>query len=567
MALSSSSGSSLNSCDFNQLVKVGIVDLGKRVCYLTKKESTERRGVLRYIGEPEFASGLWVGIELDQPVGKNNGWLNGIRYFTCEANHGIFIRAERVDLDSRPPPKMRTGSRANSRPGSRPSSRPQSREQSPFMQRKRMDLPFVSGRSEVDGLSSSRSLPQIPPISVVPDSDLDHLLKALKPDIHVITTATPKKYPRGPMKVFPMRTTRDGAQSVLDKNTKPRDNIKRSQSSSQLLSDREKSTSENKPIRRLKSASTVKAASPKSPKRERNVTNGASKSKGGGSPKKPKINMPLVPMPKSSSTPKDSQDVSADINPSEKTGSSNTLNSPSPSRSNSPMLSASIAPDSYTETPTKLERDIAKDTFMQPLPSNLPVQGSVVSGSVPLHPNTRACAVEHRTIDLYQPQVLISNTNSNNSTTASIHPTQVGEQDVPSMETIMSQFRGRVGQGDSNPPNCPVPLSSEAGNKVKYTNRRSGASMQHPLSTASCLPQVTGSPTSEDAFSTDSGHVPSNDMSSGHSSPINIHSPGPDTSCPTCDLQSPSFEDSSHNLSLTRILSESNYDEVRIIIH
>ena len=564
MALSSSSGSSLNSCEYNQAMKVGIVDLGKRVCYLTKRESAERRGVLRYVGEPEFASGLWVGVELDQPVGKNNGSLNGIRYFSCEENYGIFVRAERVDLDNRPPPKMRTGSRPNSRPGSRPPSRPQSREQSPFMQRKRMDVAYLSGRHEVDGLSSSRSLPQIPPVNVVPDSDLDHLLKALKPDKHVITTATPKKYPRGPMKVFPMKTTRDGAQSVLDKNNKPRENIKRSQSSSQLLSDREQSTSENKPIRRLKSASTVKASSPKSPKRDRNVTNGASKCKGGGSPKKPKINMPLVSMPKSSSTPKGSEDVSTDNNPSEKSGDSLTLNSPSPSRSSSPIMSASIAPDSYTETPTKLERDVAKDTFMQTLPSNLSVHGAVVGSSVPLHPNTRVCAVEHRTIDLYQPQVLVSNTNSNNSTTASIHPTQGGEQDIPSMETITSQFRGRVGQVDSNLPNYPVPLSSETGNKVKYTNRRSGASMQHPLSTASCLPQVTGSPTSEDAFSTDSGHVPSNDMSSGHSSPINIHSPGPDTSC---DLQSPSFEESSHNLSLTRILSESNYDEVRIIIH
>ena len=116
MALCPPSESSLISFDFNPVAQGGIFDLGKRVRILSEKGSTVGRGVLRYVGEPEFASGLWVGVELDQPTGKNNGSVHGIRYFTCEMYYGIFVRAERVELDDRPPPKIRPGHHSNSRP-------------------------------------------------------------------------------------------------------------------------------------------------------------------------------------------------------------------------------------------------------------------------------------------------------------------------------------------------------------------------------------------------------------------------------------------------------------------
>lgn len=33
---------------------------------------------------------LWIGVELDTNMGKNDGSVNGIRYFCCKPNHGIF---------------------------------------------------------------------------------------------------------------------------------------------------------------------------------------------------------------------------------------------------------------------------------------------------------------------------------------------------------------------------------------------------------------------------------------------------------------------------------------------
>ena len=56
----------------------------------------------RYWGTPEFAPGLWCGIELDEPTGKNNGSVHGIRYFNCSTNYGLFVPLGRVELDTRP---------------------------------------------------------------------------------------------------------------------------------------------------------------------------------------------------------------------------------------------------------------------------------------------------------------------------------------------------------------------------------------------------------------------------------------------------------------------------------
>ncbi|KAK7829215.1 hypothetical protein U0070_012686 [Myodes glareolus] len=68
-------------------------------------------GVVQYLGETQFAPGQWAGVVLDDPVGKNDGAVGGVRYFECPALQGIFTRPSKL---TRQPTAEGSGSDAHS---------------------------------------------------------------------------------------------------------------------------------------------------------------------------------------------------------------------------------------------------------------------------------------------------------------------------------------------------------------------------------------------------------------------------------------------------------------------
>ncbi|KAK7173949.1 hypothetical protein R3I93_003700 [Phoxinus phoxinus] len=73
-------------------------------------------GVVQFLGETQFAPGQWAGIVLDEPIGKNDGSVSGVRYFECEALKGIFTRPSKLSRtegeadDTTTAPPSRAGS-------------------------------------------------------------------------------------------------------------------------------------------------------------------------------------------------------------------------------------------------------------------------------------------------------------------------------------------------------------------------------------------------------------------------------------------------------------------------
>ncbi|KAJ3592971.1 hypothetical protein NHX12_005309 [Muraenolepis orangiensis] len=85
---------------------VSMVTLSEAVAgisYYTSRQQlsqSQRRalksGTVRYVGSAEFAAGVWVGVELDTPTGKNDGCIGGRQYFRCNAGYGVMVRPDRV---------------------------------------------------------------------------------------------------------------------------------------------------------------------------------------------------------------------------------------------------------------------------------------------------------------------------------------------------------------------------------------------------------------------------------------------------------------------------------------
>uniref|UniRef100_A0A8C1XF71 CAP-GLY domain containing linker protein 2 n=1 Tax=Cyprinus carpio TaxID=7962 RepID=A0A8C1XF71_CYPCA len=73
-----------------------------------------KTGVVRYVGETDFAKGEWCGVELDEPLGKNDGAVAGTRYFQCPHKFGLFApihKVIRIGFPSTSPAKAKKSKR------------------------------------------------------------------------------------------------------------------------------------------------------------------------------------------------------------------------------------------------------------------------------------------------------------------------------------------------------------------------------------------------------------------------------------------------------------------------
>ncbi|XP_015130678.2 CAP-Gly domain-containing linker protein 1 isoform X17 [Gallus gallus] len=70
-----------------------------------------KAGVVRFLGETDFAKGEWCGVELDEPLGKNDGAVAGTRYFQCQPRYGLFApvhKVTKIGFPSTTPAKAKT---------------------------------------------------------------------------------------------------------------------------------------------------------------------------------------------------------------------------------------------------------------------------------------------------------------------------------------------------------------------------------------------------------------------------------------------------------------------------
>ncbi|KAJ4254865.1 hypothetical protein NW762_009663 [Fusarium torreyae] len=76
-----------------------------------------RKGIVRFAGSTHFQVGEWIGVELEEKTGKNDGSVQGERYFDCPMGYGMFVKPMMATILAQAPtpkPTVRKSARPSS---------------------------------------------------------------------------------------------------------------------------------------------------------------------------------------------------------------------------------------------------------------------------------------------------------------------------------------------------------------------------------------------------------------------------------------------------------------------
>jgi len=72
-------------------------------CKVQVKGKPTRLGTIMYNGELEGKKAIFIGVKYDEPLGTNNGTVDGKCYFKCEDKYGGFVAPGCVEVGDFPP--------------------------------------------------------------------------------------------------------------------------------------------------------------------------------------------------------------------------------------------------------------------------------------------------------------------------------------------------------------------------------------------------------------------------------------------------------------------------------